>query len=59
MTYAALFKTGKSAILNGAEIAIIKDGKIKQLWWFGNGAEMAAQLGLTPVPGSAPPPAKR
>lgn len=41
-----LKKTGKPISLHVAEIALVQGGKVKQLWWFGNGAEMAAQLGL-------------
>lgn len=49
-----LKKTGKPINLNTSEIALFKDGKVKQLWWFGNGAEMAMQLGLMPPPGAPP-----
>jgi hypothetical protein len=41
-----LKKTGKPIEIHTAEIALVQGGKIKQLWWFGNGAEMATQLGL-------------
>jgi predicted ester cyclase len=50
-----LKKTGKAVNLDGAEIAEFKDGKVKQLTWYSNGAQMAMQLGLMPPPGSAPP----
>lgn len=50
-----LKKTGKSVNLHVAQIALVQGGKAKNLWWFGNSAELAMQLGLTPPPG--PPPA--
>ena len=38
-----------------AEVALIKDGKIAQLWRFRNGLSMAVQMGLAPAPGAGAP----
>jgi predicted ester cyclase len=45
-------KTGKKVTLHVAEISKLKDGKITNLWRFGNGMEMAMQLGLMKPPGA-------
>ena len=47
-------KTGKKVSLDYAEIAMIKDGKVAQLWRFHDGMQFAMQLGLMPAPGAAP-----
>ncbi len=62
--------TGKSVTGTGAEVVQVVGGKVAKVWWFGNGAEMAMQLGLMPPPGApgkqaapgkegAPTPAKK
>ena len=48
-------KTDKTVALDVVEIMHFKDGKIDQLWRFGNGMDFAMQLGLAPPPGAAPP----
>ncbi|HUS30643.1 MAG TPA: nuclear transport factor 2 family protein, partial [Kofleriaceae bacterium] len=47
-------KTGKKVSLDYAEVALIKDGKVAQLWRFHDGMQFAMQLGLMPPPGAAP-----
>lgn len=38
--------TNKQISVHVAEIAQVQNGKIVRIWWFGNGMEMAAQLGM-------------
>jgi predicted ester cyclase len=45
-------KTGKKVSLDYAEVALMKDGKIAQLWRFHSGMQFAGQMGLMPA---APP----
>jgi predicted ester cyclase len=45
-----LKKTGKKVNLDFAEIALIKDGKVSQLWRFRSGMQSAMQLGLMKPP---------
>jgi predicted ester cyclase len=46
-------KTGKTVSLDVTEVMHFKDGKIDHMWRFGNGMDMAVQLGLMPAPGAA------
>jgi hypothetical protein len=43
-------KTGKSFKINAIEIAHWEGGKVKEIWPFINGMQMAEQLGLLPPP---------
>jgi predicted ester cyclase len=38
--------TNKEVNVHVAEIAQVQNGKVVRIWWFGNGMEMAMQLGL-------------
>jgi hypothetical protein len=39
--------------LHGADVVLLKDGKIAKCWSYGNGAELLAQVGALKPP--APP----
>ena len=45
----------KPVTLHGLDIIQFKDGKVVKGWSYGNGFEIASQLGLLPPPGAAKP----
>jgi len=47
--------TKKSVTVHNLDIQQFKDGKMVKGWSYGNGAEMAMQLGLMPKPGEGKP----
>jgi predicted ester cyclase len=47
-------KTGKKVSLDYAEVGLMKDGKVAQIWRFHDGMQFAMQMGMMPAPGAAP-----
>jgi predicted ester cyclase len=53
-SFEGVLPTGASIDISGIDLLQIKDGKLIELWAYGNGMELARQLGMMPPQGSAP-----
>ena len=53
-TFEGVMPTGASIDISGIDLLQVRDGKLVELWAYGNGMELARQLGMMPPQGSAP-----
>ena len=52
--FEGMVPNGASIDVSGIDLLQIKDGKLVELWAYGNGMELARQLGALPPQGSVP-----
>jgi hypothetical protein len=53
-TFEGMVPNGASIDISGIDLLQVEDGKLVELWAYGNGMELARQLGALPPQGSAP-----